>query len=347
MPINDLGPERMTALAAVPPPPPVPGAAIAGFWRRMAALAIDYLIVATPVYLIGSATSAWAANLGPAGKLIGFIPALLYFSLLNSAVGGDRTIGKRLLGIRVIDRAGAALSLPRSIVRFLVIAVPWFLNGLWLDVDAAAIDPLELALGYIAAFLVFGGLGSIAYLYVFNRTTRQSLHNLATGSFVVRGAPALVTHTIPILHLIVVGIVLTIGLVGPGVAFWVLHSGRIGATMEPLVALQSAIRSRHPGAPVKVVAGESIFTSTATGSTTVRYLQVEVASTNPRENDATLQDAIAGIVLDLLGRQALVVIVHHHVDLGLFSWDTANREAWNASAWRERRSRSAAGGNRI
>ncbi len=35
------------------------------------------------------------------------------------------------------------------------------------------------------SLVIFGGVLSVTYLYIFNRVTRQSLHDLAVGTFVV------------------------------------------------------------------------------------------------------------------------------------------------------------------
>jgi len=41
------------------------------------------------------------------------------------------------------------------------------------------------SLMYPLSLVIFGGLFSTLYLYTFNRVTRQSLHDLAVGTFVV------------------------------------------------------------------------------------------------------------------------------------------------------------------
>jgi hypothetical protein len=93
--------------AVLPAPDITP---IAGFWRRLTAFVIDCLILSVPTLLLGLALFRWVAGLGPTGRLIGFVVALLYFGVLNSHFGGGQTLGKRLLGIRVIDRSGKLLS---------------------------------------------------------------------------------------------------------------------------------------------------------------------------------------------------------------------------------------------
>src|SRR5262249_47264486 len=133
---------RMLAVPAVDPASaavePTP---IAGFWRRLDAFAVDCLVLAVPAMFLGLALFDLAESLGGAGRLIGAIAALLYFGVMNSRLGGGQTFGKRLLGLRVVDRSGDLLSPARSIVRFLVFSAPYFLNSLWFDVDPAAMGP--------------------------------------------------------------------------------------------------------------------------------------------------------------------------------------------------------------
>ena len=55
--------------------PVVEGTPITGFWRRLTAWVIDGLILAVPALLTGFAMFQWAASLGQAGRLIGFVVA--------------------------------------------------------------------------------------------------------------------------------------------------------------------------------------------------------------------------------------------------------------------------------
>lgn len=93
---------------------PMPAAAsfdahsqIAGFWQRMLGLIVDLIVVCVPLIALGWALTGWLEALGQAGRLIGFVIALGYFGLLNSSLGHGQTLGKRLLGIRVVDPNGA------------------------------------------------------------------------------------------------------------------------------------------------------------------------------------------------------------------------------------------------
>jgi uncharacterized RDD family membrane protein YckC len=290
---------------------------IAGFWRRMAALAVDLVILGVPMMLVGFSLFGWLEALGQAGRLIGFVIALLYFGLLNSYLGHGQTVGKRLLGIRVVDRAGDVLSPARSIARFLVIAIPYFLNGLWFDLDTQSADPLVSIVGVILAFIVFGGLGTIAYLFVFNRRTRQSLHDLAVGSFVVRGpaVPIPARLVVPRLHFIIAGCWLLIALIGPVIGTWIIYRSDALASARPLAELQTKIKTELGVQQVRVVIGTTTFSSVHDGTSTNSYLQITAQPGNATQNDSTLALSVAQRVLDwrsdLIANRVLIVLIEY------------------------------------
>lgn len=289
--------------------------------------------------LLGLALFREAARLGQAGRLVGFVIALVYFGLLNSRIGGGQTLGKRLVGIRVIDRAGNALSPTRSVVRFLVIGVPYFLDGLWFDMSPATSGVTVFLLGALLIFAVFGGLGAAAYLYVFNRRTRQSLHDLAVGSFVVRDPPPVTTpigFSTPRLHLIVVGCWLAFALIAPGVTIGVVHQAGLDEPLQPLVGLQAAIKLRLDLRQVQV----SIGSSASTDGPTTSFLQVDAQPGGPQEDLEALLPLIAGVVLelhpDLLGKQLLIVHVARRFDFGIAGWSVSHEERLDAAAWHKK-----------
>ena len=128
-------------------------AAYAGFWRRFAAYAIDYLLV-----LIGTAVLGAAATLaGLAGdsarlSLIALAGYFLYCTLLESSPW-QATVGKRALGLKVMNRRGERIGFARAAARFV----------------AKLLSVLTLCLGYL--------------LIVVTRR-RQALHDLIAGTLV-------------------------------------------------------------------------------------------------------------------------------------------------------------------
>ena len=105
----------------------------ASFWSRAIAKLVDLLLVI-----------AFAATIGAAvflafGKVVlYFLPAIIALLVafgfplycVFSEFSTDQTVGKRLLGLRVVRESGARISLGQSFVRQL----PQFLQVFWIDV---------------------------------------------------------------------------------------------------------------------------------------------------------------------------------------------------------------------
>ncbi len=105
----------------------------AGFWRRLGAFAVDLAIIvlaAGIVAVLGLVASnqvpqrpqgigyvlgaiAIAATVGCALAVVGIV--LLYFPLLEARFG--RTVGKRLLGLRVLQESGLPIGLKEAFLR--------------------------------------------------------------------------------------------------------------------------------------------------------------------------------------------------------------------------------------
>jgi len=153
---------------------------VAGFWRRAGAFVLDSLIMAAVGAAVGMVLFDALAGLGSYGSLLGFAVSLIYHGLLNSALCGGQTLGKRLLGIKVVGRDGEILSSGRSLLRTAVLLGPYYINPS--ELTSAAFDT---AFNTLLSEVFFGLLLVTAYLIVFNRGTRQSLHDLVVGSFVV------------------------------------------------------------------------------------------------------------------------------------------------------------------
>jgi uncharacterized RDD family membrane protein YckC len=155
---------------------------ISGFWRRTAAFTVDTLLIGLVGIIVGFSGFSFFSQLGFSGRLFGFGICLLYFGLGNSRFMNGQTVGKKILRIRVVDKEGGLISFGKSAVRFTVFGIPFFLNNAPL--------PPPLAFSTVASsviFFIIAGLGgAIIYLYIFNRRTRQSLHDLAAGTYVVK-----------------------------------------------------------------------------------------------------------------------------------------------------------------
>lgn len=286
-------------------------AAPAGVWRRLGAFAIDGVLVGLAGVLAGTVFYESFVRLGVWGRLLGFVIGLAYFAPLNSRLGGGQTLGKRMLGIRVIGADGAPLTMPRALLRYAVIGTPWFLNG-------AAYPPALLMSPaiYLLSLAIFGlGLATI-YLFFFNRPTRQSLHDLVVGSYVVRADTPGLIDKVPLwrTHRVVVAIIFVVAAITP------LLTARL-ATSEPFVGIMESLRavSATPGV---THAGVSRGWS-SDGNGRVTYLQITAWLAEPRIQDAELARRLARTAIEadpsVLKLQVLQVLLVYGYDIGIAS----------------------------
>ncbi|MBJ7355502.1 MAG: RDD family protein [Thermoleophilaceae bacterium] len=126
---------------------------LSGWWRRVGASIIDYLVVWIPISIAvgiigigGEATTSdngFSANVDEVGWLFFLVASAIYFMATMSAWNGQ-TVGKRVTGIRVVRENGEPVDAKFAFVRqTLVIAIlfnalaavllfiPTFLNYLW------------------------------------------------------------------------------------------------------------------------------------------------------------------------------------------------------------------------
>jgi uncharacterized RDD family membrane protein YckC len=153
---------------------------LAGFWRRVAAFLIDGLLLGIPGQIIGWSASSFWFTIGPYGRFLGLIIVFAYFSFMYSKVSNGQTVGKRLLKIAVRDKNNKPLSIQRSLLRISILAFPALLNGWALPVLDNDI------LGWLISIIVFSGAITIIYTMLFNRGSRQGIHDLICGTYVVR-----------------------------------------------------------------------------------------------------------------------------------------------------------------
>jgi uncharacterized RDD family membrane protein YckC len=117
----------------------------AGFWRRLGAWFVDFLILVIPAILL--------SRIGTAGSLLVFFGEWVYFAYQESSEA-QATIGKRALGIIVTDEAGNRISFGRATGRYF----------------AKIISGLIILIGFI--------------MIAFTRK-KQGLHDMIAGTLVV------------------------------------------------------------------------------------------------------------------------------------------------------------------
>ena len=302
-----------TTTAAEPPTLPAPPLVIAGFWRRLFALLIDLLMLGALGMIIGMLFFDALARMGDAAKLIGFVIALAYFGLCNSRVLGGQTLAMRWLGLRVVDAQGDTLSVPRSILRYAVLGVPFFANGTTLSPHVM----LSSVIGYVLALIVFGGMLSIIYLYIFNRRTRQSLHDLAVGSYVVQAVPETGRTAFPPIwqgHLMVVALLAVLALGAPAVGRRLAGT----TTFAGMLPLYQTISTQPHVMSAQVLRGWLDFNGTVTHS-----MQATLRLDAPLTDDAAMAKRIARLVAngdpDITSEDAVRVTLVYGYSMGIAS----------------------------
>jgi uncharacterized RDD family membrane protein YckC len=164
---------------------------IAGFFRRVLAVIIDVLIVGIPLLIFFTVFKNIGIALGPYGRIVGYTAMTIYWTIYHSHLHDGQSLGKKLLKIAVVDSQGKFLDLRRSFLRTFVLAVISILNG-W------AIPILQNPIvAFFATIIVFGGGLSLFYGLVFNRTTRQGIHDLILGTYVIHQAPPITNISPP------------------------------------------------------------------------------------------------------------------------------------------------------
>jgi len=101
----------------IPAPESAP---IAGFWRRLIALAIDSMVLGIFGSGVGWSLCDVFAGMGAWGRLIGFLIAVTYFGVMNSSIFDGQTFGKRVMKIRVVPmegQSGVAVDTPQDLER--------------------------------------------------------------------------------------------------------------------------------------------------------------------------------------------------------------------------------------
>lgn len=312
---------------------------IAGFWQRLFAAIVDALVLAVPAFFVGNLFFDELAELGQNGRFIGLVVSLAYFGILNSHFGNGQTLGKRLLGVRVVGASGKPIGLLRSVVRSVILSVPFYLNGF--DLTPYAPDDRSLTLlAVLVSFLVFGFGGAIAYLYVFNRRTRQSLHDLFVESFVVRAEQGGdVTARVWPVHFAIAVALLAGALAVPAVLQQQIGSLVSDDVFKSLHNLEAEV-AKHPEVQSVGVSTQTVTFATIKETSTTKYLLVTVRLRKRVADTTRIFKDVAKAILErepnILGQDALQITLVTGFELGIVTVTNSQTETGTVAEWREK-----------
>lgn len=137
------------------------------------------VVIARPAFDSGW---AWHAYLLASVSL----PAWCYFALSEGSAR-QATLGKRWLGLRVVDEYGGRVGLGRALARTAVKLLPWELAHIALCYPEPVFVTGELPMPrvLVAVYALVGLYGAVAMLSL----KKQSVHDWAASTCVVRNAP--------------------------------------------------------------------------------------------------------------------------------------------------------------
>lgn len=288
---------------------------VANFWRRIGALFIDGLILGLVGFLLGLVLESTFVKIGGMGRLIGVVIALVYFGLMNSKLCNGQTIGKKLLNLRVVDSSNQPIPLANSVLRYIVLAAPFSLNGAQFSTEA-----LLSFLMYPLSLVIFGGLLSIIYLYIFNRATRQSFHDLAVGSFVVNAhVEKQEVGKVWNIHLVVVTILFVAAAIVPAFTEKLAQN----EPFKDMLAVQSALSNKLGVTYATVTAGMTTISSVNEQTKTTTYVTAQAVLSSNDVSDVKLAREIATIVVknypEAVNKDALRITLTYGYDIGIWS----------------------------
>mgnify|MGYP000114639143 CR=1 FL=1 len=298
---------------------------ISGFWRRIVALIVDTIVLSLGGFALGLVLESVFIQLGSWSLLIGFFISLGYFGVMNSRLAEGQTLGKKLLGIRVVDGNNQTISLGRSLLRYCVYGIPFALQ-----IDFLPVDEGFFWLMYPIGALLVGGSFSILYLYIFNRRTRQSLHDLVVGSYVVYAcAPQEEVREVWKPHLVIVALFFVLGGISPSFINILFSYGEF----EQMLATR-AVLLQEPGVnTVGIMASSTSYyaDSGEQDNTSHKSVDLAVYIDSNRVSDMEYARELAAKVLanypDARGKDVISVDLYYGYDIGIWSsWDIGSYE---------------------
>jgi len=152
---------------------------------RFFASLIDGLVVKSPIGFLFYTTTAGF----PLTVLLGLLFHASYYILSHSPVGGGQTLGKRLMGLRVVSISGEPATFGQGTIRYLVFAPPIMAFAvLWLGLPIEESPEILFSPRYIlialTAVQTFIGLSNTCY-YLVNPQGR-AWHDALAGTIVLK-----------------------------------------------------------------------------------------------------------------------------------------------------------------
>jgi uncharacterized RDD family membrane protein YckC len=167
----------------------------AGFWKRVGAFALDYLLILG--YLLGVfllsllmnsvfGVGQWLFADRIRAQLVAFfivtLPVTLYFAISESSQR-QATWGKRRLKLQVANHDGTRVSFGRSLARTSLKFIPWELSHtlIWQIYFSRQTEMVWINYGFGLVYLLIG----LNIASLLRTKTNQTLYDLLTKTYVI------------------------------------------------------------------------------------------------------------------------------------------------------------------
>lgn len=156
---------------------------VIGFWKRFLSDILDTIFLGIFGLCLIFPLRLIFPDMGENGAWLGLIISFLYAGLLQSSLGEGQSLAKRVLRIQVVQLNGKFLSLPKSFLRYSVIALiaynpvfgailgSFFPDSQWLD-------------GFYICFIIVLFLGCLVMVPI--HPLKRGIHDILAGSIVVQ-----------------------------------------------------------------------------------------------------------------------------------------------------------------
>lgn len=158
---------------------------VVGFWLRLISDIFDVIFLGLLGALISLPLKGLFYSIGEDGLWIGLCITFLYTGILQSNIGQGQSLAKKLLKIQVLRRDGSYLSLPRSFLRYTIIALICYNSWIWMALTSVLPFLNNHFLQSIYVYFVFFLLLGVVILVAFH-PLKRGLHDFLADSVVVR-----------------------------------------------------------------------------------------------------------------------------------------------------------------
>jgi uncharacterized RDD family membrane protein YckC len=303
---------------------------IAKFWTRVWALLIDSLILGVIGYLLGLTVQDFLVSIGNYGLLFGLVITVVYQTICNSKIGNGQTLGKRAMNLQVVDINGDTINIRKSFLRALILCFPYFTTNLTIP-GPTDISIVNIIKTIILASIVIG----VVVIYIFNKQTRQSLHDLLVGTYVAttdRNEEPAILSTMTKTPLYIFGGLVTL-LIGVAVftATWKAPE------LKNVLSIYSKVSDIDGVLKASVIEN----TKYSNGSKTLSYeakIWVQNLPNDRLENDKVIRE-VAQTILDnatnINSFDVIAISMTREFNIGIASQKSTNTIRQTPSKWRE------------